>query len=180
MRSAGPPVVLISSPVNFADFLIGSPIAWHYTACKLRAPGGAPTPAHGGVRSPCAAQWRETRCSSPKPSQLIMTPGTCPLRSGARTPMRRWWRHSMRLWAPSRPLEARWCRCAGPYLRALNPVTDSRHPELDIRHWRHWPPRAGSGPGSQLLEGLRAWSGRPPSSALRQCRFTGNFDRLPD
>ena len=37
MRSAGLPVFLIGSPVNFADCLIGSPISLHYTA-----QGGAP------------------------------------------------------------------------------------------------------------------------------------------
>ena len=31
MRSAGSPVLLIGSPVNVADRLIGSPITWHHT-----------------------------------------------------------------------------------------------------------------------------------------------------
>ena len=31
MRSAGLPALLIGSPVNIADFLIGSPITWHCT-----------------------------------------------------------------------------------------------------------------------------------------------------
>ena len=32
MRSAGLPVLLIGSPVNFAHCLIGSPVTWHYIA----------------------------------------------------------------------------------------------------------------------------------------------------
>ena len=32
MRSAGFPVFLIGSPINFVDCSIGSPITWHYTA----------------------------------------------------------------------------------------------------------------------------------------------------
>ena len=35
MRSAGLPVVLIGSPINFAGCLIGSPVTWHYTACGI-------------------------------------------------------------------------------------------------------------------------------------------------
>ena len=34
MRSAGLPVFLIGFPINYADCLIGSPIAWHHTACR--------------------------------------------------------------------------------------------------------------------------------------------------
>ena len=35
MRSAGLPVFLIGSPINYADCLIGAPISWHYTAWHL-------------------------------------------------------------------------------------------------------------------------------------------------
>ena len=39
MRSAGLPVFLIGSPVNFTDSLIGPPITWHHTAeSHLRFP----------------------------------------------------------------------------------------------------------------------------------------------
>ena len=34
MQSAGLPVHLIGSPVNFTDCFIGSPITWHYTAAR--------------------------------------------------------------------------------------------------------------------------------------------------
>ena len=32
MRSAGLPVLMISFPINFAAYLIGSLVTWHYTA----------------------------------------------------------------------------------------------------------------------------------------------------